>query len=162
MRESAFTAVDGTGRKDARPEPVATAATRSAMIESVTGRTCSGSPSQGRDQVRFLAVSLDRDAHLLSRFPGAQCERVVIDIVDADAVEADDDVVRGQSGLLRRAVVADAREQHAALGLHVVRDRAEPRAVATAAGDAAGRGVALRLRVRGPRAGIERLAERLG
>src|SRR5262249_35244318 len=125
-------------------------------------RTVLGSPSQGRDQLHFGAVSLDGDVHFLSRLPGAQRERVVVDVVDADAVEADDDVVRSETRLLRRTVVADSGKQHAAFGLHVVRDRAEPGAVAAAPRDAAGGRIALRLRVRRPRARIERLDERLG
>src|SRR5882672_9194089 len=99
MSESAFTAVGGTGRNGAGLGAAAANTTRTANAVSAL-RRMSGSPSQGGDQVDVRAGPLDGDAHVLPGLAGAQRERVVVDVVHADAVEAHDDIVGGESGPL--------------------------------------------------------------
>src|SRR5215831_3008233 len=124
MSESCATAVAGTGRNGepasagpglAASDIDSSSAARAAGTNDLIERTSSGSPSKGRDQVHFLAVPFHGDAHFLPGLPRAEPERVVVDVVHAHAVEADDDVAAADAGLLRGAAVAHVVQEHAAL-----------------------------------------------
>src|SRR5262245_24706175 len=94
-------------------------------------------PPQRHEAILFFSFALHGDPHLLAGLTGAERERVVVDVVDRDTVEFHDRVAALDPGLVGRPAGAHARQEHTALGLHVVGNGAEIGAVSSAAGDAA-------------------------
>src|SRR4029078_1726997 len=120
---------------------------RSATTRRAAGASCS--PPQRRHELQLLAATLDGDANLLARVTRPQGERVVVDVADADVVEANDRVARLESRLRRGAILAHAPQQHAPRGLQVFGNRPEVGTVAATAANAAdAHAVGLRLLVR--------------